>query len=851
MVGDDNMSTGGYVCPYCGMFFPDEMELRQHVAQEHGETTPVPLIPVPTTTAEWEATWNQIKINADTLNSPEALLKKRELEYKPLADTEYTKGSVGVGAAGASLVEAKPVDELDKEWRMNVLHAADINLLTTGLQIGIGAAGLVPFTSIAYAMSQVYQIPFIRAALNYAADVQQMPFNTVTKALIQRHLLSQATPYIPETYRLALAASQGILDDTKYKKAMAESGLNEFWADIWREQNQQYPTFSTLFNMLWRGTITSDTLKGYLRRAGYKQEVIDALMPLAEVIPPLDDLIRFAVREAYGGHTAEEQYPTYEAWATKMGLSKEFAANYWYAHWDRIPLTQMYDNLWRGNWDKDKFMDMLRIKDVHEDDREAIYNVAFRPPGIRELGYGWDTNKYTLDDIIKYRRMEGLSEEDAKKAAASLIDYRLEAEREALRREWMHLYALGRLPEEDFRKNLEAVFDMNSRTDLWVERGKLEAQRIAKEGTVTEPRIITSSEALWAFKAGLRTEEWLRGALDALLWDKSRIDLAVERAKKEIEPVVKEAPPIEYRQLSVSQIQDLYKLGRLSPDGLLVELQKIGYSPEDAVRLTDLIMYVPEKEPIFKTWSRADLADMYDLAVLDEDMLFKELLDMGYDEYHAAGLCLYIKVSVNLPDIKARYSKGWIDEQTLYYEILNLWYPEATAEELSRTLLSEELRKLWTPEARATTLFQTIVAVEKPTRTAPEKDLTKAEIIKGAKSGVLSASEASDLLQDLGYDSDEAMYLLMINQVVAAGDPDSYWEMKRVTEAYKKAQGLPYKDVPDELITYEKQLKVLHDEVERLKKEEATEEVLADALLRLSGVEARYRTIVASWNSVE
>jgi hypothetical protein len=837
-----------YACPYCGKVYDTTDEVYKHEASAHGLYPVKTPLEVPTTSDE-VTTFNALlisdKIEAE---APRALIEKGSITTVAKATTDYGKVGMSNLPDLTPLTEAKPTEDLAGEWTKKIILSGAINVGSLLTYIANVVPSFIPFTNAAPALNAIWQMPAIRGANDFATDVMLMPYNVVQRRIIERYLLSQAKPIIPEQYRLALAASKALLDDTTYKKYMSENGLAPYWADIWRDENYQYPSLGQLFSQLWRGVISSDTFKLWLIRQGYPTEVASSLLPLAELIPPSSDLITMVIREAFVPEMVTPAPDVFAENMAKQGFSKTWADRYWTAHWVPMPLTQAYANLWRGYWGKDEFMNLLKIADFHPIWREAIYNVAFNPPSIRELGYGWDVNKYTLEDIIRYRRMEGLSEEDAKKAAESLIDYRLEAEREALRREWEHLYALGRLPEDDFRKNLEAVFSMNNRTDLWVERGKLEAQRIAKEGTVTEPRIVTSSEALWAFKAGLRSEDWLRGALDALEWDKSRIDLAVERAIVEMTPAPVVEKPVEYKQLSLSQIQDLYNLGKIDYDGLIAELQVIGYSIETATTLADLTVVELSVKTTIKTWSRADLADMYDLAVIDEDMLFTELQNLGYDEYHAAGLCLYTKVAVNLPDIKARYSKGWIDDQTLYYELLRLWYPEPTAEALSKTLLSEELRKLWTPEARATTLYQTIVAAEKTTRTVAEKDLTKAEIIKGAKSGVLSVSEATDLLMDIGYNSDEATYLLMINAVVAAGDPDGYWETKRLTEAYKKALGLPYKEVPEELITYEKQLKELHAEVDKLKAEHASDEAIADAVLRLAGVEARYRTIVASWD---
>ena len=60
-------------------------------------------------------------------------------------------------------------------------------------------------------------------------------------------------------------------------------------------------------------------------------------------------------------------------------------------------------------------------------------------------------------------------------------------------------------------------------------------------------------------------------------------------------------------------------------------------------------------------------------------------------------------------------------------------------------------------------LYKRLVSADQPERTAAERDLTKTDIYKGVKTGVISRGEAEELLVDLGFTGDEAIYLLDIN----------------------------------------------------------------------------------------
>jgi len=97
---------------------------------------------------------------------------------------------------------------------------------------------------------------------------------------------------------------------------------------------------------------------------------------------------------------------------------------------------------------------------------------------------------------------------------------------------------------------------------------------------------------------------------------------------------------------------------------------------------------------------------------------------------------------------------------------------------------------------------------------------------------------------DLGYDEWEAWYLLAIYKVVEAGDPEGYWEMRKIIELQKKARGLPAKEIPDELIILEQEQRRLKEELDRLRKTGAPEEKIAEIANKLTLVENKMRTII-------
>jgi len=252
------------------------------------------------------------------------------------------------------------------------------------------------------------------------------------------------------------------------------------------------------------------------------------------------------------------------------------------------------------------------------------------------------------------------------------------------------------------------------------------------------------------------------------------------------------------------------------------EIMIMGYSPDDAELLTEIYTREEVVEVKPKPFTSAVAASMYRLAMFDEDDLYMNFLAQDWTEEQSAMLVVYTVLSQEYPLLRGLYEKGALSTQDFIKELMKLEVPEFEATQLVKKTYRE-------------------ISIE---RISVERDLTKAEIIKGVKNQVLTPSQGVDLLVDIGYDQDEAWYILAINKVVAAGDPDGYWEMRKVTEAYRKARGEKALEIPDELIMLEREVKIAKAEVESLKAEKASEETIGLAVVELNKLETRMRELI-------
>jgi len=123
-------------------------------------------------------------------------------------------------------------------------------------------------------------------------------------------------------------------------------------------------------------------------------------------------------------------------------------------------------------------------------------------------------------------------------------------------------------------------------------------------------------------------------------------------------------------------------------------------------------------------------------------------------------------------DIQSRYSKGWLDAAGVKAEI-------------DKAGLSPQI---------AERLYQWIVSNAKGDRTTAEKDLTKAEIVKAVKKGLIPWQDGITRLMALGYDEDEADLIMMQNVEVVEEGPTTELNVRVDTVRRQRRQRLISRD---------------------------------------------------------
>jgi len=211
--------------------------------------------------------------------------------------------------------------------------------------------------------------------------VLQEEVNTVWSAFPNRPLSAE---------QAGAAVERG---EMTYKEAEAEASLTGFNSsrfEVIERLSGLAPSPDQLLTMFRRGVINADRLKKGLIQGNVRSEWSDALIGISKAIPSVSDMVRFAVREAYGGGSAlsgtgAELPGALVTDLKKHGLEANDAEHYWAAHWHLPSPTQGYQMLHRGLMSMGELLELLRVSDYPPYWRGKLADIAYHTPGRIDL----------------------------------------------------------------------------------------------------------------------------------------------------------------------------------------------------------------------------------------------------------------------------------------------------------------------------------------------------------------------------------------------------------------------------------------------------------------------------------
>ncbi|MBA7618122.1 hypothetical protein ES703_25443 [subsurface metagenome] len=162
-------------------------------------------------------------------------------------------------------------------------------------------------------------------------------------------------------------------------------------------------------------------LSNQLQKIGIHPDFAPVYKELAYQIPPVADIITMAVREAFTPDIAARfgQYEDFpkdlETWAGKKGLSKDWAARYWAAHWSLPSTQQGFEMLHRGVINQDELNMLLRALDVMPFWRDKLTQIAYRRLTRVDIRRMYKQGVLTEKEVYESYREHGYSDINAER----------------------------------------------------------------------------------------------------------------------------------------------------------------------------------------------------------------------------------------------------------------------------------------------------------------------------------------------------------------------------------------------------------------------------------------------------
>lgn len=204
---------------------------------------------------------------------------------------------------------------------------------------------------------------------------------------------------------------------------------------------------------------------------------------------------------------------------------------------------------------------------------------------------------------------------------------------------------------------------------------------------------------------------------------------------------------------SISQLNEMLFRGVIDQDEWTRFIRFNDFEPGQIPNLQEII---------FNPYTRVDVRRMHKMGILDETELLQAYADLGnfapterdstgrlraqfvpvpdFTVHKAQALVIFTKIFNALPELRARFRRGWI----------------------SRDQLLRELTATGIPADKARVLWQTIVDADNKARTAPERELTRGLIARAWKLQLISFPQGVFLLERIGWDTPEAELILRV-----------------------------------------------------------------------------------------
>lgn len=236
---------------------------------------------------------------------------------------------------------------------------------------------------------------FFGSAISNAAGYAIGGAITPTLEPLTQDLANEAWTAHPVKPLSAAASAEAVVrdlwDEGRAGEEAQRTGIDGERFDVLHGLAGEPPGPQQLLELWNRDQLTEARVDTGLRQSRMRPEWYTAFKTLRDVLVPVSDLVRFAVREVFSPADRarldlDAEFPAaFAEQARKLGLPEQSARDYWAAHWDLPSYTQATEMLFRGEISRAEFNGLLKALDYAPTWRGPLEAIARRIPTITDM----------------------------------------------------------------------------------------------------------------------------------------------------------------------------------------------------------------------------------------------------------------------------------------------------------------------------------------------------------------------------------------------------------------------------------------------------------------------------------
>lgn len=401
---------------------------------------------------------------------------------------------------------------------------------------------------------------------------------TIFQPIIEKMVQEERAIVRPTLFGLGDAVQahkRGALTLAQLNEQAFKSGYTDELLAAALKLGEQLPTPNDLADWRHRGFMADGVMVERLQQQGWRAEDATHILDASEVIPPVGDLVRFAVREAFPGQTGfsgargASVPPRFTELAEMQGLDAEFAKSYWAAHWELPSVTAAFQMYHRGIIEETELRALLKEQDFAPEWIDRIIAVAYDPLTRVDVRRMYALGVLSKSQVEESYRDLGYSQRNASRLAdfvevdvADSANTETAAERDLTRADLIGAYSDGILSKPQAGTMLRELGYSADETELVLDREDIRVMRAERK----ETRTAIIDQAV----ADVITVVTAQDKLSAAGYTADEITAAMREIERKTAAAVKEPTKAELDKFR------RYKL--ISDEEYRAELARLGYA---------------------------------------------------------------------------------------------------------------------------------------------------------------------------------------------------------------------------------------------------------------------------------